>query len=889
MLGMGRVDLASAETLDVPGAYPSIQAALDAAPAGAVVQIAPGTYTERLELRRRGAALTLRGDPADPSRVVIDAGGHGAALSLFDVGDDVAIEGLTFTGGAGRDGHGGGLYMVRSAATFRRCVFRGNVVSADGGGAWVLASAGLFQDCEFRDNVATQGAGLLVLEGSTTVFERCRFLDNRATPSDGPGVGGGFYVANASVTFLDCLVQGNHANGAGAGGVILAPTWDQPERSIFLRGCRIVDNTIDDNPTHLRHGGGLHVEDNVRVRIVDGVIRGNVAADGGGIANYRAALELEQTIVEDNRGVDSVAGEPSFGGGLFVESVNPAPPDQRPATLRLVDSVVRRNSATLGGGIYVQGDFIGGGGRATMVAEGSTIADNVAGVEGGGVWADRALVTVRRTHLLRNRADRGGGIASYVSTLDVADTTLAGNVANRIGGAIFCDRGGVLQVDGARITGNQAGSTPANAGGAIGIGETTASVSGRVRGSIIGDNGTNYELFESDCRHEHPSQVTFVGNALHSTAGGIYTRYCGDSADSVAALNAMASKASGNVDAAPTFVSFQAVPSTIAAGGTSMLSWVAPAGSGLDLAPGVGGVDAPIDDADVTPSATTTYQLGGPATVPQTATVQVRCAALGMAVARTPSDGGRVAPGDARLQWHPARGAERYDVYVDRDAQPTTLVAADVDEAAVVVPDLVAGASYRWRVVAKNAACDAPVESLVHRFETCTTDPCVTYDFESGTLDAWPAIGTGGIRLIDGMLEVQGAPRVRTRVPMPDLGDAVVVLTVVPWQGRQFNLYFGYFDNGTTLDLMAKGRGKWALIERRNFQKRVLARGQHAIASRQPLEVRFDVQGAQVTVSVDGVELLRGTARGPITGGLGVGTRRGRVRIDDIRIARAEP
>jgi len=882
---------ALADTLEVPGAYASIQAALDAAPAGAVVQLAPGTYTERLELKRRGAALTLRGDPSDPSRVIVAGRGDGPVLTLFDVGDGVRVEGITFTGGSGRDGDGGGLYVARSAPVFRRCVFTGNAAPNGGGGAFVLESGGRFEDCEFRDNTAAQGGGLLLLH-STTVLDGCRFVGNRATPSDSPGIGGGFYVVNSSPTFLDCRVEQNRAINAGAGGVILAPAWDAPEYPTLLRGCLIADNTLEDHPTMLRHGGGLHVEDNVRVRIVDGVIRGNRAADGGGIANYRGALELEHVIVEDNQGIDSVPGEWSFGGGLFNASVNETLPHRRAATLRLTDSVVRQNQATLGGGIFAQGDPLGGE-RATIVVEDSTIADNVASTHGGGLNLDRTLATIRGSHVVRNRASAfGGGIMSaFGSALEVADTTLAGNATDMMGGAIFADRGGSVQVRDSRITGNRAGSTPVHAGGAIGIGDTAGTVpgpvTGQVTGSVIGDNGGNYELWETDCDGGYPSQVTFVGNTLHSPAGLVYIRYCDRSAESVAAFNAIAGKASGNVDAPPAFVSFQAAPSSIVAGGASMLSWVAPAGAGLDLAPSGGAVDAPLGDADVSPAVTTTYRLGGPAMLPQTATVRVRCGELGMAVARTPSEAGRMAPGAARLEWYPARGAASYDVHLARDAEPATLLAADVGEAGVVVPDLAPDAAYRWWIVAKNPACADPVVSPVYRFATCASAPCVTYDFESGNVDSWPVIGAGSVRLVDGMLEVRAAPKVRTVAPVPDLADGVMALTVVPWQGRRVSLYVGYVDNGTTLEVVAKGRGKWALIEHRRFKKRVLSRGRRALTPRTPLDVRVEVAGAQVTVLVDGVELLRGTARGPVTGAVGVGTRRGTVRIDDVRIARA--
>jgi hypothetical protein len=888
LAGGGRVD---AQTLDVPAAYPTIQAAIDAAPAGAVVQIAPGTYRERVKISERGPALTLRGDPGNPAQVVIDAHGNGVALMVVDVGDNVVVEGITFTGGTGYDDHGGGLYMARSTAIFRRCVFRDNHAGNDGGGAFIIESGGLFQDCEFADNRAKHGAGVIVHHRSTTVFDRCRFLRNRATEPGVYGVGGGFWVTNSSPTFLDCLMHDNHATGGGGGGVILSPAWDEPERTTLLRGCTFTNNSAPESPGSLRQGGALHIEDNVRVQVVDSVIRGNLSAGGGGISNYRAALEVVSSLIEDNQ---AVAGDQGFGhgGGLFVQSVNATPPERRAATLRLTDSVVRNNTGKFGGGIFSQGDFVGGGGRSTIVVERSLIADNTASSQGGGIQADRTVATIRGSHLLRNQAtDLGGAITgAFGSSIDVEDSTLAGNVS-QLGGAILCDRGGTLDVTDSRITGNRAGSTLNQAGGAIAIGETEGPVpgpiTGQVRDSVIADNGSNYELWESDCHDDLPSAVTFVDNRIHSAAGKVYIGYCREQADSVAAFNALAGKASGNVDARPTFVSFLAAPSSILAGARSMLSWVAPAAASLGLTPGANAVDAPLGTADVTPATTTTYTLDGPAIAPAESTVHVGCAELGMAMARTPANGGQAAPGDGRLRWFEAGGAATYDVYLDRDDEPTTLVGESVAEAVLDVPDLAPDAAYRWRVVAKKPGCATPVSSPVFTFTTCSSAPCVTWDFGGRDIDPWKVIGRGRIEVVDGMLEVRGEPRVRAIAPGPAIGTGAVEVLVVPWRGRRLMLLIGYLDNGNTIELTVKGSGAWKMTERRRFAHRTLGRGSHPIAAHQPIAVRLEVAGPEVVMYAEGVEVMRGIADRPLVGGFGIGMKRGAVRIDDIRIERS--
>src|SRR5262245_4006032 len=123
---------AAAVTLVVPGDHPTIQAAIDAAAPDTVIQIAPGHYTERLVLHEVAHALTIRGNPDDPAAVVVDGGGVAEAISVTSCGSNLVFEGITVTGGTGKQGYGGGLYMADSDAVFRRCVFTGNAVPLDG-------------------------------------------------------------------------------------------------------------------------------------------------------------------------------------------------------------------------------------------------------------------------------------------------------------------------------------------------------------------------------------------------------------------------------------------------------------------------------------------------------------------------------------------------------------------------------------------------------------------------------------------------------------------------------------------------------------------------------------------------------------------------------------
>src|SRR5262245_7113556 len=84
---------ALAGALEVPGAYPTIQAAGDAAVAGDTVLVSPGTYHENVVI---DVELELR-SVGGPGVTVIDGGGLGDAVSALQ--GCLGVEGFTLTGG----------------------------------------------------------------------------------------------------------------------------------------------------------------------------------------------------------------------------------------------------------------------------------------------------------------------------------------------------------------------------------------------------------------------------------------------------------------------------------------------------------------------------------------------------------------------------------------------------------------------------------------------------------------------------------------------------------------------------------------------------------------------------------------------------------------------
>ncbi len=152
--------LAAAATLEVCGSctYSTIQSAVDASSPGDLIEIAPGTYYERVTIDRAGG-LALH---AESGRVTIDATGFDSALEILDAGAIVSLRDLDLSradGYAGLVNHGhatltgvhvvansgtfGGIFNAGSLVTYLNSVIAANVATALGsaGGlnnfAWV--------------------------------------------------------------------------------------------------------------------------------------------------------------------------------------------------------------------------------------------------------------------------------------------------------------------------------------------------------------------------------------------------------------------------------------------------------------------------------------------------------------------------------------------------------------------------------------------------------------------------------------------------------------------------------------------------------------------------------------------------------------------------------
>ncbi len=398
--------------------FVTVQAAVDAASTGALVQIA-GTcagvvdHGGEMQTAYINKALTLRGGyaPGDWSvsqpdlyPTVLDA--EGAGRVVYATGSEaVTLENLTLTGGLGAAG--GGIGNFGATLTLNNTVLHD--CSADtGGGIYVESGQLLLSGSQVLSNTANfDGGGIYVGQSTArlTMTANSIVASNSANGPEFWNGGGGLYIQYGSATLLDGEIRDNTAIRSGGGIFIDEPT------AVFTQtgGSRITHNTAT-------HGGGIFV-DYGRAALIAGEIVSNTASvAGGGGYTYSGIVTLDGSAVTANHA--------DVGGGLFAYVEG--------GSILMNSGMIVSNTATAGAGLGVY--------SGTVTLNGGEILDNHATDYGGGISLWRGYADGSGALILRNAAGNGGGLyvgtgaTATVDNLVIADNPSGGGIA-LVGGA----------------------------------------------------------------------------------------------------------------------------------------------------------------------------------------------------------------------------------------------------------------------------------------------------------------------------------------------------------------------------------------------------------------------------------------------------------------------
>jgi hypothetical protein len=275
-----------AQTINVPGDFPTIQAAIDSVAAGQArtVQVAAGTYNESFALN--GKNVVVRGAPKGGT--VLDGTGLSVSIATFSSNEPstAGLENLVFrnatsgttinppapvqVGGAvlGFNSSafirncrfedcaaefGGAVYLYNSSLDIDNCVFAGNDAQIDGGGMLAFRCVGSLESCTFTGNragLASAGSGSALktvgasTSGGVIAVIGCTFSANATNVSgsavehfeDVEGIPGVLRLEN-------CGVTGNSSGlfaASGAGGLRVL---GRQQSCVLTGGTQVCSNT----------------------------------------------------------------------------------------------------------------------------------------------------------------------------------------------------------------------------------------------------------------------------------------------------------------------------------------------------------------------------------------------------------------------------------------------------------------------------------------------------------------------------------------------------------------------------------------------------------------------------------------------------------------------
>jgi hypothetical protein len=282
----------------VPGEYPSIQAAIDAAVDGDTIIVAPGTYYENTDFDEKSITLTSA-NPNDPNTVaatIIDANGSGRAVTFpeTEVEDvECMLSGFTITGGNSPDGSGIYCPGANRTIAITDCVITGNT-AGEGGGIFNYENYLQLLNCILIQNSTIDRGGGMVNERGRADLTDCMFDENSAGYD-----GGGIYNKEGELTLTNCTLRGNSSGNDGGG--IGCDYGD-----VTITNCTFSGNSAD------HWGGGLYNSHDT-TNATNCIFSSNSAVNGGAVCTkrlYRGDLTLSNCTFYGNLA-------DAYGGGLY--------------------------------------------------------------------------------------------------------------------------------------------------------------------------------------------------------------------------------------------------------------------------------------------------------------------------------------------------------------------------------------------------------------------------------------------------------------------------------------------------------------------------------------------------------------------------------------------
>ena len=437
---LASVSIAHATVRNVPAAYPTIQAAIDAAANGDTVLVANGVY-HVANLDTKDKAITVK-SAGGPNACILDGDSkNGIFTILTHEGATTVINGFTLQHGYAN--YGGGILMEYVNPTITNCVFQydSTVNGGAGGGLACLSSSPKISNCTFQFNSGSDGGGMYIAySGGSPKITSCIFQSNTATSS-----GGGIDAVDGNPTISNCAF---FQNSAGDGGGLLIYT------SGKVSNCTLTGNSANfggglliDGATQLTNcvftgnsaSAGAGVYNNGGKPLFTGCsLTANSAQEGGGMVIAGANPVFTNCTFDDNQATNQNAGQPGGGGLLIAGSTSST------------SNPVMSNCLFDGNSAYYGAAIQNNGGNPTC--SGCSFFANNAGAEGGGLYTTAGKPILVNCVFVQNTANSTGGIGGAMrftgsaTKAQVTNCSFSSNLANTSGDGVYADASAVVAI-----------------------------------------------------------------------------------------------------------------------------------------------------------------------------------------------------------------------------------------------------------------------------------------------------------------------------------------------------------------------------------------------------------------------------------------------------------
>lgn len=450
-------------------------------------------------------------------------------------------------------GNGGGLHQATGSVTVTGGSFSGNTAGNEGGGLWAggfssitgtsitdnvangtsaaNGGGGLFNnggrmtvsDSTITGNSATQGAasGGGILNNANGMLNTLSVSGSIVSNNSTNRAGGGIEDNGGSVTLTNVTMNGNSASGNAAvmgapgnggafhsggaatilinGGLFSGNTAGAEGGGIWTAGtasinqARITGNTASGNSADQGGGGVFNQGGDMSlsgVSITDNLADGS-SGSGGGVLSNGGSLSIEGSVISNNQANRA-------GGGLEIAATATT------ATTELTEVIMENNNAGVAPAVAAPGNggAIHVSGNNSIDIDSGRFNNNLAALEGGGLWNSVANMTITNSSINNNSSlggtdshDGGGAVFNNGGTISISNAEISNNTADvelGSGGGILNITNGVITLNNVIMQGNSAsragGALEDNGGGTM-VTMNNVSLIGNSTGDMPGNGG----------------------------------------------------------------------------------------------------------------------------------------------------------------------------------------------------------------------------------------------------------------------------------------------------------------------------------------------------------------------------------------------------------------